>query len=142
MNLTEKNNLLDKADALNKTLENSYLALALVLVEVEETAAYKEAGYDDFAGYYKEALGREKSTVSRLLAVGHWLKENELGLPTGNHSYKRLGQAIKAFPNETPEKILAIAETWTPDDFKEEKKEDGHAHEYAEFCKHCWKRKS
>ncbi len=139
--VTQKNQLLDKAEGLNKTLENSYLALSLVLVEVEETEAYKEAGYEDFPSYYKEALGREKSTVSRLLQVGRWLRDNKMGLPTGNLSYKKLGSAIKAFPNETPEKVLAIAETWTPEDFKDEKKEDGHAHEYEMFCKHCWRKK-
>lgn len=137
--LTEKNQLLDKVEELNRTLENSYMGLALLLVQVEETSAFREAGYDTFPDYYREELGREKSTVSRLLQVGRWLRDNSLVAP-GNLSYKKLEAAIRAYPHKEPKYVLAAAKTLTLSDFKEEKKEDGHTHEYHEFCKFCWKR--
>ena len=122
--LAAKNQLLDKAETLNKALDTSYLGLSLVLVDIVETEAFKEAGYDDFPSYYREHLGREKSTISRLLVCGKWLKEKYGGaLPEGNPSYKKLASAIKANPEAEPEFVLATAATWSESDFKADAKE-------------------
>ncbi len=136
---TKQNDLLDHAASLNATLEQSYLGLALVLVEIESTEAWKEAGRDSFAEYYREDLGREKSTVSRLLTCGKWLKEHSVAqLPTV--SYRKLAGAISQNPEATPEKVLAIAQTWSPDDFKAQAKEDCKEHDFQLVCIKCWKK--
>lgn len=119
--LIEKNKLLDQTLALNKQLEQNYIALGLALLEIQETEAFKEAGYEDFADYYRNELGREKSTVSRLLSVARWLKENKL--PVGNVSYKKLEVAIRAYPDKDPEYVMKAAETNTLDELRDEHRE-------------------
>lgn len=135
---------LEKARELNQAVENNYLALAEVLVEIEESKAYTALGYDNFPSYYKLELGREKSTISRLLNVGRWLKQNALALPEAT-SYKKLDEAIKAFPDKEPDYILAAAKENTIDELRDERTErevgvhehdiEGQPH-YAE-CKVC-----
>ncbi len=139
---TKQNDLLDHAASLNATLEQSYLGLALVLLEIKTTEAYKEAGYDDFPSYYRGDLGRERSTVSRLLQVGEWLKEKNGGmLPSGNIGYRRLHAAIKQNPEAAPEKILAIAAVWHDDDFKAQAHEDcKHEKPPVLVCPDCWRK--
>ena len=133
--ITTHSDLLDNATTLNQQLEKSYLGLALVLVAIEETGAYKEAGYEDFATYYREDLGREKSTVSRLLHVGRWLRDNKLAVPTV--SYRKLSDSIKRFPNEKPEYVLAVAQSWSASDFMSDKRESCEKHEFVMKCRHC-----
>ena len=105
--LTEKELLIDQAYDFNNALEHNYLALAVILAEIEEKEAWK-GEYTDFVDFYKRGLGREKSTVSRLLTAGKWLRENGYGdkLP-GATPYKRLVQSIKRNPDKDPEYILA-----------------------------------
>lgn len=133
-------NLLAEAREYNSSLEHSYLALAVVLHEIHQNETYKEEGFEDFPAFYK-SLGREKSTISRLLGVGKWLKETGIGLPVANVSYRRLNAAIKQYPDKDPQYVLSVAQTWNEDDFKTESKEQCKRHEYEEFCKHCWKKK-
>lgn len=136
--IQEKNKLLDETAKLNKGLEEYYVLLAVKLVEVSETEAWREAGYDTWPSYYTQELGRERSTVSRLLTVGKYMKENMLH--AGNiKSYKRLAQAISQNPGEDPQKVLAIAATWSSDDFKAQAKEEcSHPDPAILCCPHCW----
>lgn len=132
-------NPLETARELNASLEQNYLSLAVVLADIEEKELWK-GEYESFADFYVRDLQREKSTVSRLLQCGRWLKENDMRLPANNVSYKRLASAIKQFPEKNAEYVLAVASTWKEEDFRADKKEDGHTHEYEQFCKHCWKK--
>lgn len=113
--------LLDQAAELNKSLENSYIGLAIVLVDIQEQELFKEAGYEDFASYYKNGLGREKSTVSRLLTVGKWLKEN--GLLGATVPYARLALAIKTYPDKPANFVLSAAKTLSSAELYAEKTE-------------------
>lgn len=133
--------LLDNAKALNQALETSYLSLALVLVEIHETEAWKDAGHEDFPTYYREELGREKSTVSRLLEVGRWLKQVALEQPPTGIGYKKLYQAIKAFPEKDPEYILAAASVNSLSELQKESREKvQHECDAISVCKTCWRR--
>lgn len=133
--------LLDQARELNSNLENSYLALAIVLTEIEANETYKEAGYETFTDFYQRDLGREKSTVSRLLTCGRWMKEQNVGLPAGNISYKRLASAIKQSPDKKPEEVFALAEVWDDKDFKEHTKEIcTHQKPAILVCPDCWRK--
>lgn len=135
--------LLDTARSLNSAIEQNYLGLALLLVEIERDELYKDAGYDTFVDFYSQDLKREKSTVSRLLKAGHWLKDNYgAQLPSGQFSYKRLVASINTFPDQKPEYILAAAQTLTNDDFKAHKKDNCEGHDLdmtrrSAPCKNC-----
>lgn len=138
--LRENNDLLNKAASFNRALEDSYLSLAVVLVDIEESEAYKETGYETFADYYKQELGREKSTVSRLMTCGRWLKAHKLGLHGATFSYRQLASAIKTFPDKEPEYVLSVAKTWRDDDFRAEEKEEClHTKPSITVCPDCWK---
>ena len=137
--IAEKNKLLDHTTVLNKQLESNYIALGIALLEVQETEAFREAGYEDFASYYRNELGREKSTVSRLLGVARWLKENKL--PEATVSYRKLDVAIRAYPNKDAGYILAAAENNTIDELRDEHRESVNGvcteHIPLTICKTC-----
>jgi len=114
------NSLIEECRSLNAAIEQNYLLLALSLVEIEEQELFKGAGYDTFQDFWSQDLGREKSTVSRLLAAGRWIKENGMqGKLPGATSYKKLVLAIKAFPTKDSDYVLSVAKTWSFSDFKE-----------------------
>lgn len=131
--------LVEQARKLNQAVEDNYIALALVLVDIEATSSYKALGFDDFATYYKQDLGREKSTVSRLLAVGKFLKEN--GCVNATVSYHKLSEAIKAFPDKEPGFVLAAAQNNTLDELRAEHREAVHGecveHTPITICTKC-----
>ena len=139
--------LLDTAFRLNSQLENSYLALACVLSDIQEqfseTETWKDNEYNDFVDFYTRGLGREKSTVSRLLTAGRWLRENGYAdkLPSGQLSYKRLVQSIKENPGKTPTQIIGYAQVWSDKDFSDEKKDQcKHPKPSVLVCPDCWKK--
>lgn len=72
--MTPELSLIEQAEQLNKNLEQSYIALGIVLVDISEQDLWQGAGYESFADFYKNHLGREKSTVSRLLDCGRFFK--------------------------------------------------------------------
>jgi hypothetical protein len=122
--------IIDQARAANTAVEQNYIALAQTLVEIEATGAYKEAGYDTFQDFWQQDLGREHSTVSRLMAVGHWLKQNDIRA-LGTTSYKKLAEAIKAFPDKDPQYVLSAAQTLSRKEIKEANLENKHGvHEH------------
>ena len=125
----EQKNLLERVEELNRGLENYYLALAIEITKVQDSEAYKGAGYNDFPSYYTKELKREKSTISRLTQVGRWLIDNHMELPTDNVSYRALGKAIKQFPDKEPKEVLAYAATWNDSDFSAEKRDICEGHE-------------
>jgi hypothetical protein len=141
-----KNKLLDDAKHFNQVWEKACITLGFILLEIQETEAYKEAGYTDFASYYRDELGREKTVVSRLTAVCKWLREHKLrdATATESLSYAKLDEAIRAYPNKEPSFILAAATTNTLSELREERNERFHgihehtfgAERYApcEFC--------
>lgn len=137
--LIKKNSLLDRALTLNRMLEKSYIELAVTLVEIVETEAYKEGGYEDFTSYYRDELCREKTTVSRLLTVGRWLKDTKLS--GDGASYAKLDAAIKAFPDKGPDYILAAAKTNTLQELQQENRERVNGvcseHEPITICGKC-----
>lgn len=122
---------LDRARQYNAALENFYLQLALELVDIQANQLWK-GEYESFEDFYTRDLGREKSTVSRLLKAGNWLKDNNLELPEGNVSYKKLGYAINHIKGE-PEHVLAAAQTLSYSEMLDEKAEDefGPDHEHT-----------
>lgn len=134
--------LLEQARELNATIEKNYLGLALALYEIKKTDAWKDE-YESFADFYKNDLGRERSTVSRLLTVGEWVQTHLDGmLPAGNIGYKKLAASINAFPDKDPKYILSAAQTLTDDDLKAEKKEACPGHDLdltrqSAPCRHC-----
>lgn len=121
--LTTKNSLLDKAEKLNRVLEKSYLELAVTLVEIVETEAYKEAGYEEFSHYYHDELNREKTTISNLLKVGRWLREKNLLAEADGVSYMKLATSINAHPDGEPNFILAAAKTNTLSELQQNNRE-------------------
>lgn len=121
--LKATNQLLDEVAKLNRTFEASGIMLAVGLVKVHDSEAFKEAGYDTWPDYYRNELGRERSVISKMLTAGRWIIENNVA-ESNVTSYQKLASAIVAHPNEAPEKVLAIAATWTPDDFKAHAKDE------------------
>lgn len=122
---------LDRARQFNAALENFYLQLALELVDIQANQSWK-GEYDSFEEFYQKDLGREKTTISRLLKAGNWLKDNGLALPDGQLSYKKLGYAISHVKG-APEHVLAAAQTLSYAEMLDEKAESefGPDHEHA-----------
>ena len=139
--LQVKNALLDKVQKLNRILEKSYLELAVALVEVVETEAYKEAGYDEFSMYYRDELNREKSTISRLLTVGEWLIKYKLLKEANGASYAKLAVSISAYPDKPTEYILAAAKTNTLSELLQSNRERVNGpcieHKPIQICSEC-----
>ncbi len=122
--------LLDTARELNKAVEQHYLGLAVTLLEIESTKAY-ESEYESFRDFCEQDLKRSKGTVSKLLTVGRFIKENSFTSETVG--YKRLYESILLLEGEKPEKILKAAQTWSDKDFKAAKIEKDHGanHEHT-----------
>lgn len=109
----ESNELLDKAKFLNISVENDYLDLCDTMSEIEESGAFKEAGYDTFMDYAMQDLGRSKGVISRMVKVGTFRRVNSFQNETKGISYSRLYLSINAHKDESPEYIVAAAQTNT-----------------------------
>lgn len=137
----ETMNLLERTKQLNEMAECSLIELGVLLAEVEEKEAYKEAGYDSFHEYYEEELGRNKSTVSQLVTVGRWIKEHSLLKQTEQTSYRKLYAAINLYQDKEPRFILAAAQTNTLHDLETERREKEHGicidHQPITLCARC-----
>lgn len=94
---------------------------------------------DEWVSFYQEELDLSKSQVSKMRTVGGFLVANQLQ-ETAKVSYEKLYRAIASNRDGDPQKILAVAEVWGEQDFKDDLKEDGHNHEYALYCGVCWKK--
>jgi hypothetical protein len=125
----EQKNLLERVEELNRGLENYYLRLGMEISIVHETEAWKSLGYETFADYYRQELRRDKSSISRLVGVGYWLRLNNVELPPDNVSYRALDKAIKQFPDKEPKEVLALASTWNDSDFRDEVRDTCEGHE-------------
>lgn len=120
---------LDRAREFNSALENYYLQLALELVDIRDNESWK-GEFDSFEDFYVKDLGREKSTVSRLLKAGAWLKESNAPLPAGNVSYKKLCAAIAYFPDKDPSYVISAAKTLSYSQMMDEKAEGAYGEEH------------
>lgn len=134
--------LLDQARKLKGMAENAYIELGRVLYQIETENAYK-ANFESFGAYCAEDLGlHSKSTVSKLLAVGRFVNENQLNneLLEGA-SYTTLYEAMNAYKGEDPQLILASAKTNSLSEIratKQEKNPCPHS-EVLPCCTSCWK---
>lgn len=135
-----KNQLLDRAAQLNQITEQSFLTLAATLSEIEETKAYQEAGYETYEMYVAGDLKRSKSTASKLLKVGRWIKESGFMPETLDTTYARLYQSINLLPEGTPEQVLSHASTQSEVELvsaQKSKKAGPHEPDFLEICTVC-----
>lgn len=134
--------LLDHTRELNRQIETAYIELGIALSEVEETSAWRELGYDSFPDYYQQDLGRTKSTVSKLITVGKWVKSHGFLNETNGASYTTIYESINAFPEKEPQFILEAAKTNTLSEIRAERQEKHPClhEEVALCCTSCWKR--
>lgn len=137
--LTTKNELLDRAAQLNQITEQSFFSLSVTLAEIEETGAYKEAGYESYAEYVAGDLQRSKSTASKLLKVGKWIKASGFLPETIETSYPRLYSAMNALPEAAPEEVLAHATTLSESEIITTKHEKAfpNCQHPTHICKDC-----
>ncbi len=134
--------LLKEVAQLNETFETSGILLAVGLVKVFDSEAWREAGYDEWSAYYTQELGRKKDVISRMLKAGRFIIENGL-VHTNIKSYDRLSRAITMYPDKKPTEIVALANTWNSQDFVDEKRDVClHPDEPILVCRHCFKRMS
>ena len=131
--------LLKEVAQLNETFEASGVFLAVGLVKVFDSEAWREVS-ESWTDYYSNELGRKRDVISRMLKAGRFIIENGLGC-TNIKSYDRLSRAITMYPDKKPEEVVALANVWSNDDFKEQKKDDCKEHDWGTFCRKCWKEK-
>ena len=133
--MTPTTTLIDQAREFVAAGEKAFISLAIALVEIEEKELWKEVGYESFVEYYTQDLGREHSTISRLREAGQFLVKagyTTENVPMGTLSYKKLAQAVKAFPDKEPEYVLSAAQTLTRKEIKEANLENKHGvHEHV-----------
>lgn len=146
--LTEKNeneHLIEKAHEFIAVGNQAFNGLAIAVYEIERRELWRDKGYESFVEFYQEELGRKKDSVSRLknagsvlVAAGYTVDR----LPESNIPYKAIADAKSHFPDMEPKLLLATAQTWNPDDYKQHKKDECPGHELdlerrAAPCKHC-----
>jgi ribosomal protein S24E len=121
--------LLERTKTLNQHIEETYILLGIALAEVEASKAY-ESEYDTFSEYYVQCLGRNKSTVSRLISVAKWVQENGFVNATLGTGYSNIYEAMQALPDKTPDYILEYAKQNTLAEIREERSQKiEHEHE-------------
>lgn len=132
--LTLNQNLVEETKKLILSIKRNYIFISANLFKI-----YNDWGGspDDWVQFYTEELELGKSQVSKMLKVGEFVLVNKL--TKAEVSYDKLYLSINRNKDKDPEYVLAEAQSWSSEDYKQEKKEDGHAHEFESFCKHCWK---
>jgi rubrerythrin len=114
--------LINKAKELNQNLEQTYILLGITLSEIESSEVYKY-NYETFSEYYTKELGRDKSTVSKLIKVGNFVKNNGFINETEGASYTTLYESINTYKDKEPQFVLEAAKTQSLGDIREEKRE-------------------
>ena len=131
--------LLKEVAQLNETFEASGIFLAVGLVKVFDSEAWRETS-ESWADYYSNELGRKRDVISRMLKAGRFIIENGL-VHTNIKSYDRLSRAITMYPDKKPTELVALANSWNDQDFKDEKRDVClHPDPAVLCCPHCWKR--
>ena len=128
--LTEKKeneHLIEKAHEFVAVGNQAFNGLAIAVYEIERRELWREKGYESFVEFYQEELGRKKDSVSRLknagsvlVAAGYTVDK----LPETNIPYKAIADAKSHFPDMEPKLLLATAQTWNPDDYKQDRKDN------------------
>lgn len=110
------------------------------LYHVHKTEAWVER-YGSFSEFCEEGLKISKSLGSQYVAIyGRYIEEGGLTVERlRDVDTAKLYRALKQ-PG-TPQEQYAIATTWSRNDFRDDKKEDGHEHQWAEYCGVCWKKR-
>lgn len=132
---TLTNPLIEETKVLVQSIKRNYLAISANLYRIHEGWT---GSVDGWVQFYTEELELSKSQVSKMLKVGGFILAHGL-LKTTDVSYEKLYLSINRNPDKDPKYVVAEAQSWSADDYKQDKKEDGHTHEYESFCKHCWK---
>ena len=140
MKLIDNQKLLKEVAELNQEFETSGILLAVGLVKVFDSEAWREAGYDEWSAYYTQELGRKRDVISRMLKAGRFIIENGL-VHTNIKSYDRLSRAITMYPDKKPEEVVELANVWNSQDFVDEKRDVcTHPDVPILLSLHCFKR--
>lgn len=132
--LTPKKNLVEETKQLMTSVKRHFIAISENVYQLHETWI---ASPDEWVDFYENELELHKSQVSKMLKVGK--ASLEYGWREETVSIEKLYGSLNRH-RDNPQLALAEAKTWTFQDAKEDKKEDGHNHEYAMYCGICWKK--
>lgn len=128
--------LIEETKELIQLGKKSYLAASVNVHLIHEAWT---GTADEWVSFYQEELDLSKSQVSKMRTVGGFLVANRLQ-KTAKVSYEKLYRAIASNRDGDPQKILAVAEVWGDQDFKDQAKEDcAHSKPAITVCPDCWK---
>lgn len=141
--LTPKNNLENELvqqlrDILVR-IKHDYILSSTIVYRIYEAWT---GTADEWVDFYTQQLDLSKSQVSKMRKVGGFVLAHSLLKATEKQpvGYEALYLSINRNPDADPKYVLAEAATWSPSDYRDAKKEDGHEHHYELFCSICYKK--
>lgn len=141
MNELTTTELLDRAKNLSTAAENMFLSLAVTLADIEETKAFKGLGYEKYDEYVEGELNRSKSTASKLLKVGRFIKASGFTPEKLETTYPRIYSSLNLLgPSASPKEVLAHAIGNTESELinkQKSKKAGPHEPNFVKVCTVC-----
>lgn len=126
--------LIEHTKALLLGAKKNYLAASVGVYKLYE--GWTDSP-DTWVEFYEQELELSKSQVSKMRTVGKFIETKGLSLET-DVGYEKLYLSITRNPEAKTEYIVAEAQTWSPQDHKDAKKDECKEPDYHTVCVNCW----
>lgn len=136
-NKLTNNEIVRETKELLFSVKRNYLAISANVYRLYEAWT---GSPDAWVQFYEEELELSKSQVSKMRKVGEFVLAHGLLKATEKEpvSYERLYLSINRNPEADPKYVLAEARSWSPQDYKDDKKESCKTPDFQMVCVNCW----